>query len=71
MQFLNFLKDKIEDIRWGLTWKIEDLIWLIKNKISLDKELKCIDFYDDEAEEIEVKAKKKKKKNVKKTKKNN
>jgi len=66
---MNWLINIFDNIKW----KIEDLIWAVKDKIELNKELKNIDAQWDveEAEEIEIKPKKKKakKKSVKKAKK--
>jgi len=55
---MNWLSDLIERIKW----KIEDAVWTIKDKIELQKELKCIDKEWDNIEEVEVKPKRKKKK---------
>lgn len=67
---MNWLLNIFDSIKW----KIEDVVWAIKDKIELHKELKVIDTEWDKEElieEIEVKPKKKKakKKSAKKAKK--
>ena len=52
---MNWLWNIIDPIKW----KIEDFIWVVKDKIQLNKELKDIDAQWD-VEEVEVKPKKKK-----------
>ena len=76
MQLLNAFFDKIDEIRWDLSYKLEELIEAIKYRCTKNpetcKKINCgCPFVGEFLKEIEVKPKKKKKNNVKKTKKSN
>lgn len=76
MELINLLLDKVDEIRWNLTYKLEDFVDKIKNRCTKNpetcKKINCsCPFVGEFLEEIDVKPKKKKKNNVKKTKKNN
>lgn len=63
MQLLNILFDKIDEIRWDLTYKIEDFVDKLKNRCTNNPEsCKRTNCTCPFIEEIVVKAKKKKKK---------
>lgn len=62
---MNWLLNILDEIKW----KAQDFVWVIQDKIKLNKELKNIDESWDKVEEIEVKPKKKKAKKKTKNKK--
>jgi hypothetical protein len=67
MQLLNLLLDKIDEIRWNLTWKLEDFVDKIKNRCTGNPEsCKRTNCSCPFVEEIVVKNKKKSKKKTKK-----
>jgi len=62
---MNWLLNILDEIKW----KAQDFVWVIQDKIKLNKELKNIDESWDKVEEIEVKPKRKKAKKKTKNKK--
>jgi hypothetical protein len=71
MRLLNILFDKIDEIRWDLTYKIENIIERLKCPCTKNpetcKRINCnCPFVGEIVEEIEVKPKKNKRKNSKK-----
>lgn len=67
MQFLNVLFDKIDEIRWDLTYKLENFVETLKYRCTKNpKTCKRINCSCPWVEEISIKPKKKKTKNFKK-----
>lgn len=69
MNLLNLLLDKIDEIRWNLTWGVEDFVDKIKHRCTGNPE-SCQRTACNCPWVEEVSVKPKKKKNVKKNKKN-
>lgn len=63
MNLLNLLLDKVDEIRWNLTWKVEDFVDKIKNRCTNNPEsCQRVSCSCPWVEEVSVKPKKKKKK---------